>query len=74
MTKKIAQKDIVPATSVGKVLHLDEEDAEIGDLDTTISSKAVSAKEQPKVKNPIKISKNEEEKGNNNLFDGVADS
>jgi hypothetical protein len=64
----------VPATSVGKVLHLDEEDAEIGDLDTTISSKAVSAKEQPKVKNPIKISKNEEEKGNNNLFDGVADS
>ena len=56
MTKKIAQKDIAPATSGGKVLRLDEEDVDNEDLDTTISSKATKlASEQSKTKNvPIK--------------------
>lgn len=57
MTKKIASKDIVPATAGGKALRLDEEDVDNEDLDTTISSKAKSTKETAKVKNAIKSSK-----------------
>jgi hypothetical protein len=57
MTKKIASKDIVPATASGKVLRLDEEDVENDDLDTTISSKAKSTKESVKTKNVTKQSK-----------------
>jgi hypothetical protein len=73
MTKKIAQKDIVPATTGGKALRLDEEDVDNEDLDTTISSKAKSTKEQPKIKNTLKSGNNEESKGGN-VFDGVVDS
>jgi hypothetical protein len=57
MTKKIASKDIVPATASGKVLRLDEEDVDNDDLDTTISSKAKSTKESVKTKNVTKQSK-----------------
>jgi len=57
MTKKIASKDIVPATASGKVLRLDEEDVDNDDLDTTISSKAKSTKELVKTKNVTKQSK-----------------
>lgn len=53
----------MPATAGGKALRLDEEDVDNEDLDTTISSKAKSTKETAKVKNAIKSSKVEEEKG-----------
>ena len=72
MTKKIATKDIVPATAGGKALRLDEEDLDNEDLDTTISSKAKSMKETTKVKNPTKASKQEEEKGGGDVFGQAA--
>lgn len=72
MTKKIATKDIVPATAGGKALRLDEEDLDNEDLDTTISSKAKSAKDITKVKNAIKASKQEEEKGGRDVFGQAA--
>ena len=72
MAKKIASKDILPATAGGKIIHLDEEDRDDDDLDTTVSS-LQSKKDQNKLKSLTKANKKEEEEKGGDVFGQAAE-
>ena len=72
MAKKIASKDILPATAGGKIIHLDEEDRDDDDLDTTVSS-LQSKKDQNKLKSLAKANKKEEEEKGGDVFGQAAE-
>jgi len=75
MASKIASKDLVPATGTGKIIRAEEEDRDDEDLDTTTSTMKKPSKETAKVKNAIKASKVEEEKGQvASAFDNAIES
>jgi translation initiation factor 5B len=60
MATKIAQKEVKATTATGKVIRMDEEDA---DEVIETSSKQKHGKEAQKIKNAVKQSKEEEKQG-----------